>query len=349
LRDGAPPGYTYECQDTSLLKPMYYALFVRPLARLLPGSVSANDVTFASQVCALIPAVIGLCCLRGAVPTWAWLVLAPLGFLGYIVFDHLDGAHARGHGTASPLGELVDHWCDAWNAPLLPYAACVAWGASPTLAATLGLITGLALCLAYQEQLVRGRMVLDRLGSTEAMSGMALSMVLLGVLGRDHALLVKLPFGVPLRIVLQGINLVGSSIAGVTMLVRTGPRLLLAMLPFLSAAVLTVVWCWQGLSPYLAPFVMGALSTICGGRVVLERTTGARLVSQWGSTGLVALGLAAHMLLRDRMTVFPVAAVVTSLLVLRAVADFIWGVRSLRRFVRTRELLALFRGGLPSS
>jgi ethanolaminephosphotransferase len=49
---------------------------------------------------------------NGDLPAWA-LVMCGLLYLGYYIFDQLDGKHARNTGQSSPLGLLMDHGCDA--------------------------------------------------------------------------------------------------------------------------------------------------------------------------------------------------------------------------------------------
>ncbi len=344
-RPAPPPGYTYACDDKSLLKSVYYKLFVLPLARVAPAKLRANDVTFASQLFALLPAIVGLVCISADVPRWVLGVLPPLGYLGYIVFDHLDGTHARKTNTSSPLGELVDHWCDAWNAPLLTFACGLAWNGSPLLSAALGFVTGLALSVTYEEQRLTGKMRLDALGSNEALTGMGASMIVMGIVGRDAAVSLTLPFGIKLAFALQMVSLVGSAGAIVMAFVRGGPKLFAGVLPYILAAGTIMAWVGLGLDPRIAPFMMAATSAIVAGRIVIERTTGLR--ARVDVVGLVLL--AGGFLLgvfRAGPSVQLVAAVICLVaLVARATADFLWAVKVLRRFVRKGELLSLVVGG----
>lgn len=346
-RPAPPPGYRYACEDKSLLKDLYYKLFVLPLAAVLPGRVRANDVTFVSQLFALVPAIIGLWCVEGEVPRWVLGVLPPVGYLGYIVFDHLDGTHARKTQTSSPLGELVDHWCDAWNAPLLTFACGLAWNASPLLASSLGFVTGLALSVTYESQRVTGTMKLDAFGSNEALTGMGTSMIVMGVLGRDVAVNVTLPFGVKLAFVLQMVSLVGSAGAIVVGIFRGGPKLLVGVLPYVLGAGLVMGWVGLGLDPRVAPFMMAATSAIVAGRIVIERTTGLRARVDVVGLLLLSTGFLLALVGASKGVQWVAAGVTVVALVARATADFLWATRVLRRFVKKGELLALVVAGEP--
>ena len=47
-------------------------------------------------------------------PSWVYLTFAFLVFLGQ-TFDAIDGKHARNTNRSSPLGQLMDHGCDAFS------------------------------------------------------------------------------------------------------------------------------------------------------------------------------------------------------------------------------------------
>ena len=52
------------------------------------------------------------CLLTLQAPAWAH-ILAAAGVFIYQTLDSIDGKQARRTNTASPLGELFDHGCDA--------------------------------------------------------------------------------------------------------------------------------------------------------------------------------------------------------------------------------------------
>ena len=338
---GPPPGYAYHCEDRALLKGFYFRLFVKPLAAITPASVHPNDVTWLAQAFALLAAGLGLFSFTHEAPGWVWGGLVPLGYLGYIVLDHLDGTHARNTRRSSPLGELTDHWCDAWNAPLLSFAWGLSWCASPVLASSLGFVTSLALCIAYQEHRATGTMRLDTLGSNEALTGMLLSMVAMGIVGRAAITHFVLPFGIRLASVAHMTSLVGSSGAIVMAMRRGGLRLFWGCAPLVAASALIMVWIGLGLDPRLGAFMMAAANAVVAGRIVLERTTGLPARVDWPGQALLVGGVGLALLRVDPRVLEGTAIAITVALIARACADFLWGARSLRRFIRKGEALSL--------
>lgn len=61
--------------------------------------------------------VLYLYCMQ--IPRWAYAVNA-LSLFVYQTLDALDGKQARRTGSASPLGEIFDHGCDAFSTGALP-------------------------------------------------------------------------------------------------------------------------------------------------------------------------------------------------------------------------------------
>jgi cytidyltransferase-like protein len=55
---------------------------------------------------------------------WYYNFLAGLFIIIYTFLDALDGKHARNTNTSSPLGELVDHYCDCITTVLLTLTIC---------------------------------------------------------------------------------------------------------------------------------------------------------------------------------------------------------------------------------
>ena len=47
-------------------------------------------------------------------PSWVYILFALLVFLGQTI-DAIDGKHARNTNRCSPLGQLMDHGCDAFS------------------------------------------------------------------------------------------------------------------------------------------------------------------------------------------------------------------------------------------
>ena len=120
-----------------------------------------------------------------------------------------------------------------------------------------------------------------------------------------------------------------------------GPRLFAGIAAYVVAAGTIMAWVALGLDSRIAPFMMAASSAIVAGRIVLERTTGLKARVDWVGLVLLGAGLAISALRAPAEVQVTAAIVVAAALVLRACADFLWGARTLRRFVRKGELLSL--------
>ena len=48
-------------------------------------------------------------------------LFAAMSFFAYQTLDAIDGKQARRTGTSSPLGQLFDHGCDAWNTTMAAF------------------------------------------------------------------------------------------------------------------------------------------------------------------------------------------------------------------------------------
>ncbi len=87
----------------------------------------------------------------------------------YVAGDHLDGMQAVASGTASPLGDFIDHFCDLWAGGILVYGFWSLVGtASPALlyASTALLIAAFATTYAEREK--EHRLHFTRWGALEA-------------------------------------------------------------------------------------------------------------------------------------------------------------------------------------
>ena len=102
--------------------------------RCTPRWAAPNAITFAGlllQVAALAVALRAAPDFAGAAAaadTWpsaaaASALLAAVCLLAYSTLDNMDGKQARRTGSASPLGLIFDHGCDAVNAALVGWAA----------------------------------------------------------------------------------------------------------------------------------------------------------------------------------------------------------------------------------
>lgn len=345
-----PPGYAYKCEDRAYLKPLFYKLFVLPLANIVPAKVAPNDITFLSQIFAFIPAAFALVLIALSDMAPHWFVIVPgIGFLGYIILDHLDGTHARRTGQSSPLGELTDHWCDAWNGALVPFAWSICWGGMqyPMVTTLLAVTGALAYGFAVSEHKATGVMKLDPIGGNEGMILMTLSMVPFALWGRTTVLDYPLPFlhargGYTVQHLLQFLHVVGCLGTVKNVILRTGWRTLADALPLLAGCAIVLLWVHLGLDVRFAAFMLAAITAITSGRMVLARTHG--LAYKWDGLGFAALltGVGVQSLHPDQNTGVVVASCALFVLVLRACADFAWGARHSTRWIKATETLGMF-------
>lgn len=122
--------HKYSCRGSSLFE-KYFQVFWCGLVSYIPTWIAPNTLTLTGLVMNVTSSLILLSYspdLRSEViictqitvkvPTWS-LVFAALCVFIYQTLDALDGKQARRTNTASPLGELFDHGCDAIATSLL--------------------------------------------------------------------------------------------------------------------------------------------------------------------------------------------------------------------------------------
>jgi phosphatidylglycerophosphate synthase len=91
-----------------------------PIVRHIPASITPNSISVVNHLVAW--AVFFLAALAPYLsPASALLarLVAAAGVFCSLLLDCLDGMHARRTGQGSRLGEVVDHWLDALNVPLM--------------------------------------------------------------------------------------------------------------------------------------------------------------------------------------------------------------------------------------
>uniref|UniRef100_A0A1I8JGD9 CCHC-type domain-containing protein n=1 Tax=Macrostomum lignano TaxID=282301 RepID=A0A1I8JGD9_9PLAT len=121
--------HKYNACGSSLLEIVMQPLWRRLLClvpmRAAPNALTLTGLAFNASSAGLM---LWLCPDARQNPP-AWLCLyAAVALFSYQTLDALDGKQARRTGTASPLGELFDHGCDAANTLLLCLCVCIAAG-----------------------------------------------------------------------------------------------------------------------------------------------------------------------------------------------------------------------------
>src|SRR5258706_3990675 len=117
--------YQYLCEDKSVTYPVLKKYLWAPCLRFIPMRRSANSITLLGNLCSVVAFVFLALTPHTGATGLAFLLPAAAIFL-YLSLDNIDGAQARRSGSSSPLGEFLDHWCDAFNTGFLVLGYCFA-------------------------------------------------------------------------------------------------------------------------------------------------------------------------------------------------------------------------------
>lgn len=141
--------YDYRFEDRSLLLRWTERPLLIPLVRALPAWLTPNQLTVAGHLCAATAVTLAFA--LQPLPA-AGLVAMAAGILAYVLADAIDGLYARHSGKTSRLGEMLDHWLDAFTVPLVVLSFAVVLQAPPLLA----LLSVLACGLLHYTTLLHG-------------------------------------------------------------------------------------------------------------------------------------------------------------------------------------------------
>lgn len=173
----------FQAEVNSRLEPLLIKHVCEPVLGLIPASVRPNTISLlnllicwltgaAAYASVLLPPLGQMLCLFGAA----------LGTFGFAVGDSLDGMQARKTGQCSKLGELMDHWLDAFSQPMVTFGLALALSLGPWEAALLH-ITSTSI---YNVQLLlyhkTGRFVHPETSGVDAQLGTTLMYIAFGVL-----------------------------------------------------------------------------------------------------------------------------------------------------------------------
>ncbi|XP_048584730.1 cholinephosphotransferase 1-like [Nematostella vectensis] len=119
--------HKYSAQSTEILDPIFQ-VYWRWLVQQVPLWLAPNTITFLGLfINAATSLILFVYCpqAKGSAPGWAF-ILCGVGLFVYQSLDAIDGKQARRTNSNSPLGELVDHGCDAVSMVLVTLAFSVA-------------------------------------------------------------------------------------------------------------------------------------------------------------------------------------------------------------------------------
>lgn len=161
-----PPEYTFE--DHSVVRPAATRTVFEPLFRLVPGWLTANAITLLGL--AATAGMLLLVLFGSRLPDGVTALLCLVALVGYAVADHLDGMQALASGTASPLGEFLDHFSDALSGAFLAFAGLSLMPGVSATAAYAAIVTYLLAFLAtYEERALCRRLHFARIGALEGL------------------------------------------------------------------------------------------------------------------------------------------------------------------------------------
>jgi ethanolaminephosphotransferase len=158
---------TYTFTDYSVTRPALTRLWFTRLFPFVPRWLAANLVTLLS--CGSLLAVLALALEPGG---WSETAVALVFFAAlqvYVAGDHLDGMQAVASGTASPLGDFIDHYCDLWAGGILVFGFWSLLGtARPWVLYAMTVLLVVAFATTYTEREAERRLHFTRWGSLEA-------------------------------------------------------------------------------------------------------------------------------------------------------------------------------------
>ncbi len=165
--DEAAQPIKYQFTDNSVTRPALTRLWFTPLFPLVPRWLTANFVSLLATGSLLV--VLALSLAPNALsPTWTALVFFAAVQV-YLAGDHLDGMQAIATGTASPLGDFVDHYCDLWAGCILVFGFWALMGTAMR-GALYAMTVLMIVCFAttYAEREAERKLHFTRLGALEA-------------------------------------------------------------------------------------------------------------------------------------------------------------------------------------
>ena len=157
--------YRYACTDESILLPYLKKYIFEVLHRIVPYGVPANYMTLLSSI---IMWTAFTYFLNIEFVINESVLVAIFSITLYVILDHFDGLQAKASQTSSPLGEILDHFSDVFNAAIVLYLCF------RCMHLELGLLfliviwfNFLAFAVTYMEQRERRELYFGKYGSLE--------------------------------------------------------------------------------------------------------------------------------------------------------------------------------------
>lgn len=104
--------YNYRCENRSGTQKAFIRMVVSPFLRIVPRFLPANYISILSHFALYLGLYFSYAGGRRSAVDFA---VIPMLILIHLIGDKMDGIRARETNTASPLGELIDHFFEAFN------------------------------------------------------------------------------------------------------------------------------------------------------------------------------------------------------------------------------------------
>jgi phosphatidylglycerophosphate synthase len=167
LPDECAPHSAYQFTDSSVTRPLLTRLWFTRLFPFVPRWLAANLVSLLA--CGSLLAVLVLSLAPSGLSETATALVFFAALQIYVAGDHLDGMQAVASGTASPLGDFVDHYCDLWAGCILVFGFWSLLGSAPRVALyAMTLVLIVAFATTYAEREADGRLHFTAWGALEA-------------------------------------------------------------------------------------------------------------------------------------------------------------------------------------
>lgn len=206
----------YRAEDRALLLGFYRWLLWDRLVAALPARLAPNTITVFGESCAILSAITSYVASRGA--PWLYLVSAGL-LLVYLTGDNVDGPHARRTQQTSVLGEFLDHGLDGLASCAVLLSSSFALRLGGAWLAGIAALAGIGFLCTFWAQFRTDFLVTPQVSAMEGVTGAALFLVLVFVLGEPAWLRFSQHDVTPATVVV-GALVVAYLIAIVTPLVR---------------------------------------------------------------------------------------------------------------------------------
>jgi ethanolaminephosphotransferase len=165
--DESAPSSAYQFTDSSVTRPLLTRVWFTRLFPFVPRWLAANLVSLLA--CGSLLTVLALSLAPSGLSETAIALVFFAALQIYVAGDHLDGMQAVASGTASPLGDFVDHYCDLWAGSILVFGFWSLLGtASPVALYTMTVVLIVSFATTYAEREADGRLHFTAWGALEA-------------------------------------------------------------------------------------------------------------------------------------------------------------------------------------